>query len=42
MSYPEITIYDFLTKEVVVREMTQEEYEVLLADGWTPEASTEE
>lgn len=33
---PTITEHDALTGETVIREMTDAEYEQLLADGWTP------
>jgi hypothetical protein len=35
MTYPNIQI------DELVREMTAEEYEALLASGWTPEAPNE-
>ena len=35
MTYPRITGYDCYTNEVTDREMTAEEYEALLATGWT-------
>ena len=34
---PSTTIHDALTGETIVRPMTDEEYEALLASGWTPE-----
>lgn len=37
MSRPNITTYDVFTNITSVREMTDEEYEALLASGWTPE-----
>ena len=43
MSYPNITIHDAITGVTTEREMTEEEYAQLLADGWTPgEEATEE
>lgn len=36
MTYPRITIHDAATGETVEREMTDEEYEALVASGWTP------
>ena len=41
MTRPNITIYDGLTGETTEREMTEEEYEALLATGWTLEGTTE-
>ena len=38
---PQIDIHDAETGECVSREMTDEEYEALLASGWTPEAPVE-
>ena len=34
---PNTTIHDAITGETVVRQMTEEEYEALLASGWTEE-----
>lgn len=34
---PQITEHDALTNQTTVREMTDAEYEQLLADGWTLE-----
>ena len=38
MMKPQIDIHDAETGESISREMTDEEYEALLASGWTPEA----
>lgn len=40
MKKPNITFHDALTSETIVREMTDEEYEALLASGWTLEGET--
>ncbi len=34
---PQITEHNALTNETTVRDMTEAEYEQLLADGWTPD-----
>lgn len=35
MMRPQITEHDALTNQTIVREMTDAEYDQLLADGWT-------
>jgi hypothetical protein len=37
MMRPQITEHNALTNETTVRDMTEAEYEQLLADGWTPD-----
>ena len=37
---PKVDIYECSTGEVISREMTDEEYEALLASGWTAESDT--
>jgi hypothetical protein len=39
---PTITEHDALTGITVGRDMTDEEYEALIASGWTPEGETQE
>jgi hypothetical protein len=39
MKRPNITGYDCYTNEITDREMTEEEYEALLASGWTEEGT---
>jgi hypothetical protein len=40
MERPTMTEHDALTGETVAREMTEQEYEVLLASGWTLDGDT--
>jgi hypothetical protein len=42
MKRPSATFHDALTGTTEVREMTDEEYEALLATGWTEEGPVEE
>ena len=43
MERPRINGFDCFKNEIIDREMTDEEYAQLLADGWTPgEEATEE
>jgi hypothetical protein len=42
MMKPKIVEHDVLTGITSDREMTDEEYEALLATGWTPEGETQE
>lgn len=37
---PSLTIIDVSTQSTITREMTDEEYDALLASGWTPSEET--
>ncbi len=41
MSYPTITIYDASTDTSETREMTREEYDALVGEGWTSDEASE-
>lgn len=41
MAKPNITMFDALTGETIVREMTDEEYAALIESGWTETGSQE-
>ena len=42
MNKPKIMGFDCYTNEAIDREMTDEEYEALLASGWIEEAKDED
>ena len=41
MNRPTITEHDASSNTTVIREMTVEEYEVAIADGWQPDETAE-